>query len=92
MLLLVVENKSGYQIGALQRRIKMTNQKVEDTAIRDATQFNIDFFDLFEAIKQCDHVTRVLVRQNTRFGSTEGTQKVYDLMKETGINAEKLEF
>jgi CRISPR-associated protein Csh2 len=92
MLLLVVENKSGHQIGALQRRIKMTNQKVEDTAIRDATQFNIDFSDLFEAIKQCGHVVRVLVRQNTRLGSTKGPQKVYDLMKEKGINVEKLEF
>lgn len=94
MLLLLVENKSGHQIGALQRRIKMTDQKVEDTAVRDASQFNIDFSALFDAIQESDHVNRVLIRQNTRLGSTDGTRQktVYDLMKEKGLKAEKLEF
>lgn len=94
MLLVVVENKSGHQIGALQHRIKMMDQAVEDTAIRNVEQFYVDFSALFDAIQESNKVIRILVRQNTRFRSTEGNMEgaVYDLLKKRGINAEKLEF
>ncbi|MCK8603806.1 type I-B CRISPR-associated protein Cas7/Csh2 [Desulfoferrobacter suflitae] len=93
MLLLVVESQAGHKIGALQRRVKMTDQPEEETAIRDSSQFCIDLSELLDAIAQNDKVVSTKARQSTRLRVKDGVHEagVIDLLKERSLAVESLE-
>ncbi len=93
MLLMVIENRKGYKIGALHRRIKMTDQPEEETSIRDSNQFCIDLSQLLDAFKQNDKVVSVRVRQNSRLRLKDVQREAaaIDLLKARDIAAENLE-
>lgn len=93
MLLLLVESQAGHKVGALQRRIKMTNHPEEETAIRDAGQFCIDITALLDALKQSVKIVSTRICQNARLRIKDGEREAaaVDLLKERGIVAENLE-
>lgn len=93
LLLLVVDNQSGYKIGALPKRIAMVDQKVEDTAIRSSEQYKVDISNLLDSVSQCKNVNGIRVLQDNRFVCKDGDNKgkFIDLAQTRGIEASILE-
>jgi CRISPR-associated protein Csh2 len=93
MLLMVVENQSGYKIGALHRRIKMIDQPEEETSIRDSGQFSIDISELLDILEQNDKIVSIKVHQNKRLRTISEKKEatVYEILKEKNIPVDILE-
>lgn len=74
LLLVVAEYKHGYRLGALPRRIKLSDKTVEDTALRSTTDFKLDVGELLTAWQSYPHLLGLRVAEEQRLQCRCGEQ------------------
>ena len=76
LLLLVAEYQPGHRLGALSRRIRLTEQCGEDTALRSTADYRLEVGDLLAAFAQFPALVGLRVAQDARLrcqaGATQG--------------------
>lgn len=73
LLLLVATYQPGHRLGALPRRLHLTDQTGEDTALRSTADFALDVSELLAAFRDCKALTTLRVRQDTRLRCKAGS-------------------
>ncbi len=66
LLLIAAQYRPGYRLGALPRRVSLTNQTVDDTALRSTRDFRLDVGELLAAWRDCPTLTGLRVMQDPR--------------------------
>ena len=74
LLLVVAEYKPGYRLGALPRRIKLSDKSVEDTALRSTADFKLDVEELLAAWQSYPHLLGLRVAEEQRLQCKFGEQ------------------
>lgn len=66
LLLVVAQYQPGYRLGALPRRIGLTDQRGEDTTLRSTHDFQLDVGELLDAWREYPALTGLQVMQDPR--------------------------
>jgi len=66
LLLIAAEYQPGYRLGALPRRIALTHQKVEDTALRSTADYTLEIGDLLNAWRDYPALIGLRIKQDAR--------------------------
>lgn len=74
LLLVVAQYQPGYRLGALPRRIALTDKTAEDTALRSTRDFRLDVSELLAAWRDYPALSELRVMQDQRLGCQAGGQ------------------
>lgn len=66
LLLVAAAYQPGYRLGALSQRIRLSEQAVEDTALRGPHQFQLDVDDLLGGLRAYEPLQALRVREDAR--------------------------
>lgn len=93
LLLALVEYRPGHRLGALPRRLRLTDQSKADTAIRSTADYALDCSGLVTALADYPHLQQVRLYQDTRLRCKAGerTGTLRELLRGADVPAEPLE-
>lgn len=74
LLLALVEYQPGRRIGALPRRLRMTDRQAADTALRSTSDYSMAVDELVNVLQDCKALNKVHVLQDPRLRCKAGEQ------------------
>lgn len=93
LLLLVATYQPGHRLGALPRRLHLTDQSGDDTTLRSTADFALDVSELLAGFHDCKALTGLRVRQDLRLRCKAGSDAApfAELAERAGLPVTALE-